>query len=69
MKCNNCGASLVGELECEYYQPKKSTSICRNQNRFSDFYKKYPDLFLENYLNMQLFPYQKAILRNMVKTK
>lgn len=69
MKCNNCGAPLVGELECEYCQPKESTSICRNQDRFSDFYKKYPDLFLENYLNMQLFPYQKVILRNMIKIK
>lgn len=69
MNCNNCGAPLVDGLECEYCQPKKSTFICRNQDRFSDFYKKYPDLFLENYLNIQFFPYQKVILRNMVKTK
>lgn len=69
MNCNSCGAPLVGDSRCEYCQREKPNSICKNQDRFSDFYKKYPDLFLENYLKIQLFPYQKIILRNMVKIK
>lgn len=66
MNCKNCGAPLKIHMECDYCKTQELTSTCSYADRFSDFYKKYPDLFVETYLNIRLFPYQKAILRKMI---
>lgn len=32
-----------------------------------EFYKKYPDMFISDYFGIELYPYQKMILRNIIK--
>jgi hypothetical protein len=34
-----------------------------------EFYKQYPDMFLENVLDLKLHWYQKVFLRVMIRTK
>jgi hypothetical protein len=35
--------------------------------RTKDFYKKYPDCFLENFLGVKLFWYQKILIRALTR--
>jgi len=37
--------------------------------KLKDFYKLYPDLFLEEMLGMKLYSYQRIILRMILKNK
>jgi hypothetical protein len=35
--------------------------------KYTEFYKKYPDLFLETMFEVKLYPYQKILLRILLK--
>lgn len=46
----------------------KSTDIKRSYraNKLKEFYLKYPDVFLENYFDIELLEYQKLFIRLIV---
>lgn len=37
--------------------------------RLKEFYKSYPDKFIEDFLDVQLFPYQKLLIRNIISNR
>jgi len=47
--------------------------VAKTTNRMDDnlkeFYKKYPDKFIEEFLDLKLYWYQKVILRQLVNKK
>ena len=51
-----------------YLEPIKSTDIKRSYraNKLKEFYLKYPDVFLENYFDIELLEYQKLFIRLIV---
>lgn len=52
-----------------YLEPIKSTDIKRSYraNKLKEFYLKYPDVFLENYFDIELLEYQKLFIRLIVR--
>ena len=36
-------------------------------DEMKEFYQKYPDIFLENYFDIKLLPYQKLWVRSLYK--
>ena len=40
-----------------------------NPEELKEFYKKYPDIFLEEFFGLKLFWYQKVLIRTLIKTK
>lgn len=52
-----------------YLEPIKSTDIKRSYraNKLKEFYSKYPDVFLENYFDIELLEYQKLFIRLIVR--
>lgn len=52
-----------------YLEPIKSTDIKRSYraDKLKEFYLKYPDVFLENYFDIELLEYQKLFIRLIVK--
>lgn len=52
-----------------YLEPIKSTDIKRSYraNKLKKFYLKYPDVFLENYFDIELLEYQKLFIRLIVR--
>lgn len=51
-----------------YLEPIKSTDIKRSDraDKLKEFYLKYPDVFLENYFDIELLEYQKLFIRLIV---
>lgn len=54
-----------------YLEPIKSTDIKRSYrvDKLKEFYLKYPDVFLENYFDIELLEYQKFFIRLIVRDK
>lgn len=54
-----------------YLEPIKSTDIKRSYrvDKLKEFYLKYPDVFLENYFDIELLEYQKLFIRLIVRDK
>lgn len=52
-----------------YLEPIKSTDIKRSYraDKLKEFYLKYPDIFLENYFDIELLEYQKLFIRLIVR--
>lgn len=52
-----------------YLEPIKSTDIKRSYraNKLKEFCLKYPDVFLENYFDIELLEYQKLFIRLIVR--
>ena len=52
-----------------YLEPIKSTDIKRSYrvDKLKEFYLKYPDVFLENYFDIELLEYQKLFIRLIVR--
>lgn len=52
-----------------FLEPIKSTDIKRSYraNKLKEFYLKYPDVFLENYFDIELLEYQKLFIRLIVR--
>lgn len=52
-----------------YLEPIKSTDIKRScrADKLKEFYLKYPDVFLENYFDIELLEYQKLFIRLIVR--
>ena len=51
-----------------YLESIKSTDIKRSDraDKLKEFYLKYPDVFLENYFDIELLEYQKLFIRLIV---
>ena len=51
-----------------YLEPIKSIDIKRSYraDKLKEFYLKYPDVFLENYFDIELLEYQKLFIRLIV---
>ena len=52
-----------------YLEPIKSTDIKRSYraDKLKEFYLKYPDVFIENYFDIELLEYQKLFIRLIVR--
>lgn len=52
-----------------YLEPIKSTDIKRSYraDKLKEFYLKYPNVFLENYFDIELLEYQKLFIRLIVR--
>ena len=52
-----------------YLEPIKSTDIKRSNraDKLKEFYLKYPDIFLQNYFDIELLEYQKLFIRLIVR--
>ena len=52
-----------------YLESIKSTDVKRSYraDKLKEFYLKYPDVFLENYFDIELLEYQKLFIRLIVK--
>lgn len=52
-----------------YLEPIKSTDIKRSYrvDKLKEFYLKYPDVFLENYFDIELLSYQRLLIRIISK--
>lgn len=54
-----------------YLKSIKSNDIKRSSraDRLNEFYLKHPDVFLENYFDIELLEYQKLFIRLIVSDK
>lgn len=54
-----------------YLESIKSNDVKRSSHadRLNEFYLKYPDVFLENYFDIELLEYQKLFIRSIVSDK
>lgn len=52
-----------------YLESIKSNDVKRSSraDRLNEFYLKYPDVFLENYFDIELLEYQKLFIRLICK--
>lgn len=52
-----------------YLESIKSTDVKRSYraDKLKEFYLKYPEVFLENYFDIELLEYQKLFIRLIVK--
>ena len=52
-----------------YLESIKSTDVKRSYraDKLKEFYLKYPDVFLENYFDIELLEYQKLFIRLIVR--
>lgn len=52
-----------------YLESIESTNLKRSSraDRLKEFYLKYPDIFLENYFDIELLEYQKFFIKLIVR--